>query len=72
MRHRRITSLLALRSVLFANTVLMTVVGSVCFLAYERPAAYVFAALAWAVAVVLGTATRRADPYRLEARRLRR
>jgi hypothetical protein len=72
MRHRGVSSSYVLRIVLVANTVLLIVIGGACLLAYARPAAYVFSTIAWLGAVVLAAAARRTDPYRLEARRLRR
>jgi hypothetical protein len=72
VRHRSIASSIALRAVLVANAVMLAVIGTACLLAYERPAAYVLSALAYAVSGLLTVAAHRSDPYRFEARRARR
>ncbi|HTW98492.1 MAG TPA: hypothetical protein VMD59_06935 [Acidimicrobiales bacterium] len=72
VRHRHVASTIALRAVLVANTVLLAVIGTASLLAYQRPEAYVIAALAYGLAGVLAVAAHRSDPYRVEARRARR
>ncbi len=48
--------------VLVANIVLLTVLGVLFLMSYERPAAFVFADLAWLVAPVLVNFFRFTDP----------
>ncbi len=64
VRHRSIGALLVLRVLLVSNVVLLTAVGGLCFVYYERPEAYVFAGSAWFVAAVLVSLVRFTDPYR--------
>ena len=63
MRHRSIGALLGLRVILVANIVLLTVLGELFLMSYERPVAYVFAGLAWLAALVLVNFVRFTDPY---------
>ena len=63
VRHRSIGALLGLRVILVANIVLLTVLGVLFLMSYERPVAFVFAGLAWLVALVLVNFVRFTDPY---------
>ena len=51
-----------------ANIVLLTVLGVLFLMSYERPAAFVFADLAWLVAPVLVNFVRFTDPTWIAAR----
>ena len=64
MWHRSIGALLGLRVILVANIVLLTVLGVLFLMSYERPVAFVFAGLAWLAALVLVNFVRFTDPYR--------
>ena len=68
MRHRSIGALLGLRVILVANIILLTVLGVLFLMFYERPVAFVFAGLAWLAALVLINFVRFTDPYALAAR----
>ena len=63
MRHRSIGALLGLRVILVANIILLTVLGVLFLMSYERPVAFVFAGLAWLAALVLVNFVRFTDPY---------
>ena len=63
MWHRSIGALLGLRVILVANIVLLTVLGVLFLMSYERPVAFVFAGLAWLGALVLVNFVRFTDPY---------
>jgi len=63
MWHRSIGTLLGLRVILVANIILLTVLGVLFLMSYERPAAFVFAGLAWLAALVLVNFVRFVDPY---------
>jgi len=63
MWHRSIGALLGLRVILVANIVLLTVLGVLFLMSYERPVAFVFAGLAWLAALVLVNFVRFTDPY---------
>lgn len=62
MWHRSIGALLGLRVILVANIVLLTVLGVLFLMSYERPVAFVFAGLAWLAALVLVNFVRFTDP----------
>ena len=63
MWHRSIGALLGLRVILVANIILLTVLGVLFLMSYERPVAFVFAGLAWLAALVLVNLVRFTDPY---------
>jgi len=63
---RSIGSLLGIRVILVANIVLLSVIGALFFVSYERPVGYVLAGLAWLVGLVLVNLVRFTDPYRRE------
>jgi hypothetical protein len=54
-----------------SNIVILTAVGALCLVYYERPEAYVFGGSAWLVDGVLVWLVRFTDPYREPRRRSR-
>lgn len=69
VRHRSIGALFGLRLVLVSNIVILTAIGALCLVYYERPEAYVFAGSVWFVDAVLVWLVRFTDPYREPRRR---
>jgi hypothetical protein len=64
VRHRSIGALFGLRLVLVSNIVILTAIGALCLVYYERPEAYVFAGSVWFADAVLVWLVRFTDPYR--------
>jgi hypothetical protein len=71
VRHRSIGALFGLRLVLVSNIVILTAIGALCLVYYERPEAYVFAGSVWSADALLVWLVRFTDPYR-EPRHRRR
>jgi membrane protein YdbS with pleckstrin-like domain len=72
VRHRSISALFGLRILLVSNIVLVTAIGALCLIYYQRPEGYLFAAAAWCVVAMLVSLVRFTDPYRQPPVRHRR
>ena len=60
-----------LRLLLVSNVVLLSAVGALTFVYYQRPEAYLFSGAAWTLVGVLVSLIRFTDPYRQPSRRRR-